>query len=102
VEFIGFTRPFAVGLYINGSFITTKRAPKDVDVAVVLPESFDTNSMDAHFLERRQKKGKKEGDLDIFYYVRGTHNDRLQKLLNTWSYDRDGNQKGIIYVEVRS
>ena len=77
------------GLYINGSYITSKLAPNDVDIAIILPPGFD--------VARVQRIARRFADLDVFPCYADT--PRLASLVSRWSQDRDDNQKGLIYIE---
>lgn len=96
-EFYDFIQEFAVGIYINGSYVTSKLAPNDVDLLVILPSDFDFASPGSRQLVRfMQRKA-----LHIFAYVQGRHAQEIQDLISWFTEDRQGNPKGIIYVEVR-
>lgn len=101
IEFFDFIKGFALGMYVNGSYITTKLAPGDVDVMVILPEDFDFDSHEAKRLSRFQRN-KKSAHLDLFVYVKGRHQAQIESLLEGWmkDIDRDDMPKGILYVEI--
>lgn len=63
IELYEFVRKFAIGFYINGSYITKKLAPSDVDVMIILPPDFDFESKEGRRL-LRMRKNKKTNRLD--------------------------------------
>jgi hypothetical protein len=98
-NFYEFVSEFAIGLYINGSYITNKVAPNDVDIMVILPDDFDDNENFA-FRINNTRRFKKE-HLDILPAKINLDKDRIYNRLRDWGQDLDGNPKGIIYVEIR-
>ena len=90
---------FAMGFYINGSYITSKIAPSDIDIALVLPDDIGYDSDYVRQLNRLEKERK---DLHVFPYRVNGDSARLHNMVEFWCRDRDGNPKGIIYVEIKS
>lgn len=99
--FFEFVSDFAVGIYIDGSYITTKLVPSDVDIAVILTDDFDYQSNFGWRL-LAYKRNKHKHHLDIFPFKLEEQRDFLAKWLDDWCIDGDGNRRGIIYVEIRS
>lgn len=101
LEFYDFVRDFALALYIDGSYVTEKLAPSDVDVMVILPEDFNFESFEARELIRL-RKAKKSNFLDIFPRAKGRHDLEIANMLNGWTTDiyNDNVEKGIILVEI--
>ncbi len=86
--------PFILGLYINGSYITMKPAPNDVDVAIVLPSKPPIYIAAIKQLETIKLRYK---DIHVFWYLEGSTG--LRNMISYWRTDRDGYPKGIIFVE---
>jgi hypothetical protein len=95
-------KDFAHGIYIDGSYVTSKLAPNDVDVIVVLPKEFDFNS------DNGIRFGTlifNEPRLHVFYYRKGLEENKISKLLidfQTVAYSNPPIQKGIIYLECKN
>jgi len=98
--FYNFISGFAFRIYIDGSYITSKQSPGDVDIALVLPQDFSPLSPDGRRLHLMLQDKKRSG-LHIFPYPAQTGLVRLQHLVDEWRVDRNGNAKGIILVEVK-
>lgn len=94
-QFLAFADTFAATIYVDGSFITQKLSPNDVDLIVVLPASFDFATEIARRLERYQRKGS---SLHIFVYRRGRDETQLADLLEYFQLDRGGHLKGVVQV----
>jgi hypothetical protein len=101
IDLYDFVRDFAIGLYINGSYITTKFKPSDVDVMIILPEDFEFDSYEGRQL-LRMRRLKKANHLDIWPYAIGRHKEEIQNILRGWTTDIYNNnaEKGIIYLEL--
>lgn len=100
IEFHEFVKEFAVGMYIDGSYITSKFSPGDVDILLLLPSDFDIKSLQAKRLTW-WKTNKKTRFIDLFYYLEGKHEVRIRGLLDGWTTDLEtGKPKGIVYVEL--
>jgi hypothetical protein len=98
--FFGFIQDFAVGIYIDGSYTTSKLAPNDIDLIVILPSDFVFDSPAGQRLGRIIAQ-RKTLCLHIFTYVQGRQDQEIQKLIDLFTEDRDGNPKGLIHVEIR-
>lgn len=99
MEFIEFLRPFAIAIYIDGSYITSKLEPGDVDLAVILPPKFNYNSTEGEKL-LEYAKSKDYSHLEIRRHVQGKQSQKLTKRVDDWTTDRDKNPKGILYLEL--
>lgn len=99
IDFFEFVSDFALGIYINGSYITTKLAPNDVDLLVLLPDDFEFESPEGRLLLRMQGD-KKRNHLDIWPRGQMRHRTQIESILRDWTTDREDNVKGIIFVEV--
>lgn len=83
-------------MYVNGSFVTSKKTPGDIDVA------FDISEVDYLpakakypdlFSDEGQSELKKTHGLDAFTF--GSYNDDI---LYVFGKDRKGNKKGIVKI----
>ena len=101
VEFIEFLRPFAIAIYIDGSYITEKLEPGDVDLAVILPPTFNYNSAEGEKL-LKYAGSKDYSHLEIRRYVQGKESHKLINRVDDWMTDRDNHSKGILYLELNS
>lgn len=82
-------------LYIDGSYVTSKPAPNDVDVTIVFSDDYD---LDAEAW-RIESSNKSKGKIDLHLFK---ENDiGLERHLNAWKTYRDKNvPKGIIVLEL--
>jgi hypothetical protein len=98
-DFYNSIKVHAVKIYIDGSYVTSKLSPRDVDLLVVLPRNFDFHSLAAHHLYNFQFHYQKY-KLHIFPFVLGNreHKEWLKEKLELFTQDRQGRQKGIICV----
>ncbi len=82
------------GLYFNGSFVTGKEHPGDIDAIIVLPEGFDTASDHA----KRIRALHREHTLDI-ERVSDSDAEELNYLLTEFfGHDRNGHPRGLLEV----
>ena len=93
-EFLQFIKSYAIEIYIDGSFITSKLSPNDVDVFVVLSASFYQNGQAmlrlADFLSL-----SKSNHLHIQHFSKG-HKD-IHGMMNWFTHTRPPfeQEKGI-------
>jgi hypothetical protein len=92
--FIELATPYIQALYIDGSYITSKLSPGDVDLAIVVKDDISKEGMDQLILFSNMFKG----DLHIFPYKKGMQ--QLINMITFWTKDRDQNSKGIILMEL--
>ncbi len=84
----------AVALYINGSFVSEKPFPGDVDAVIVLPRDFDTAGAGAAQLRALHRTH----GFDI-ERVREGDNETLDYLLHDFfGHDRNNRPRGLIEV----
>jgi hypothetical protein len=100
IRFIEFIEPFAINVFIDGGYITSKQSPKDVDLLVVLPDNFDKDSSEARRL-RGFQANKKQYRLHIFPFRQTLQADKIGRRLDWFTQDRDSINKGIINIEMR-
>lgn len=103
-EFHRFIQEFAAQIYIDGSYVTAKIEPDDVDLIVVLPAEYDIVSANPTNLKLARYCSKQAGDmLHVFAYVKGRpdHDMELRHMLGNFTREYpSGRRKGIVCVEV--
>ncbi|MGA2505511.1 MAG: hypothetical protein ABSG01_15625 [Anaerolineales bacterium] len=99
-EFYNFIKYYSIGIYIDGSYTTTKMAPSDIDLIVLLPLEFKKNVLASERL-RGFAWGYKTNHLHIFRFFQGEEEAMFQYRLNWFSHTRPPKQreKGIVYLE---
>jgi hypothetical protein len=101
-EFFNFIKYYALEIYIDGSYTTNKLAPRDIDLIVILPPEFKTNT-DAY--QKLLVFGASHDviNLHIFQFIRGEEDSAFQDRLNWFTHTRPPNvrEKGIIFLEIR-
>jgi hypothetical protein len=101
-DFFDFVKQFAIDVYIDGSYVTSKLAPGDVDLVVVLAEDFQYHSMAGIILENMialNDDPKKE--LHIFR-CKERSDPKLVQWISLFCTDKHTKRKkGIIRVRVR-
>lgn len=84
----------AVALYVNGSFVSDKPFPGDIDAVIVLPSDFDTRSAEAAQLRALHRTH----GFDIERVREGDH-ETLDYLLHVFfGHDRNNRPRGLIEV----
>jgi hypothetical protein len=89
-------------VWIDGSFVTDKNEPADIDGCWEYHESVDVNRLDEVFLDLnppRTSMRKKYG-VDFLISTVSLLDGRGNTVLEFFQQDRDGNQKGILLVEI--
>ena len=84
----------AIALYLNGSFVTDKENPKDIDGIIVLPDGFDTTGK---FAERLRQLHRDYG-LDIERVAAHDTEERNYLLNDFFGTDREGKPRGLVEV----
>jgi hypothetical protein len=86
---------------IFGSYVTSKLAPNDVDIFLVMAEAFDVNdwgeetrAVFAH-AQARNRFGA-----SVFWVTRSTSMTNIESLLTAWQTTRDQTRRGIVEVIV--
>jgi len=84
----------ALALYINGSFVSDKPHPGDIDAVVVLPKNFDTNGDEANRIRALHQAHA----FDIERVRDGDH-ESLDYLLHVFfGHDRNNRPRGLVEV----
>lgn len=104
--FYNFARHHANEIYIDGSYTTSKLAPKDVDILIIFPKEF-MNDIGAWlaFLNYRNNFAKYK--LHMYGYFDGENDEDREEIFQTFTHTRrDENnishEKGIIKLEIKT
>ena len=98
-EFLQFIQYHAIEIYVDGSFITSKLSPSDVDLLIVLPSSFYQN-VQAMFRLSHFTTLSRSYRLHIFAYPEG--HEEISRKMDWFTHTRPPRrEKGIIKVKVR-
>ena len=81
-------------LYLNGSFVTDKQSPGDIDAVIVLPDDFDPKSPEA----ARIRHLHRAFGLDIERVRVGDAEELDHLLVAFFGTDRDGQRRGLVEV----
>jgi len=100
-DFYNFAKYYAIEIYIDGSYITEKVSPSDVDLLIILPADFPRN-IPAYFRLMEFVSNNKGNKLHVFPYLIGAQDDEIDRLREWFSHDRNRNQKGIIKLETKN
>lgn len=84
----------AIGLYLNGSFVTDKLGPRDIDAVIVLSRDFDLNGPYA----ARLRVLHRDYGLDIERVAADDLEERDYLLNEFFGTDRDGVPRGLVEV----
>jgi hypothetical protein len=86
---------------IFGSYVTTKPAPNDVDIFLVMAEAFDVNNWEE---ETRavfaHAQAQSRFGASVFWVTRSTSRINIESLLTAWQTTRDQTRHGIVEVIV--
>ena len=84
----------AIALYLNGSFVTDKQNPRDIDGVIVLPDAFDTTGELAEGLRQLHR----DYGLDIERVAAHDIEERDYLLKDFLGTDREGKPRGLVEV----
>lgn len=89
-------------VWIDGSFVTDKNAPADIDGCWEYQQSVDVNKLDRVFLDFNAPRTsmKKKYGVDFLISTVSLLDGQGKTVLEFFQQDRDGNQKGILLVEI--
>ncbi len=94
-------RAGALRLYLNGSFVTSKKEPVDWDAVLVVPVGFNSASEDGSALADRESiKAEHGGDLFVLYEDDAQAIDHL--VSEVFSHDRQMRPKGILLIQLKA
>lgn len=90
---------FAIGMYVNGSFVTDSLGPSDVDIILLLPPGFSASSSAGRTLHAVQQRAAR-WEWDLFPVEENSFWHHYW--LDFFTHDRQGNEKGIVYMEFKN
>jgi hypothetical protein len=84
---------------VFGSFVTSKPAPNDVDIFLLMEDSFDVNQLTgAATVVFRQSTAQNWLGASIFWLRRFAALGGEQAAIEDWQFKRDGERRGIVEV----
>jgi len=83
-----------IALYLNGSFVTDKQNPRDIDGVIVLPDAFDTTGE----LAQKLRQLHRDYGLDIERVAAHDTEERDYLLKDFFGTDREGKPRGLVEV----
>lgn len=94
VQFVEVVRRLALGtsVVIDGSYVTAKAAPEDIDLALL-----STGASETITLQRLQQEGVNLALLDVF--VETTLSD-FERWVSFFSADRTGQSRGVVLLTI--
>ncbi len=90
-------------VWVDGSFVTKKEEPSDIDICILLEENEVDNMMDFEKIQLKKLSQEREEIklrkmCDIYFCVNDFRNRK--KWLGTFGFDRNDNPKGIARIMV--
>lgn len=84
---------------VFGSFVTSKREPNDVDIFMLMEDSFDVSQVTgAATVVFRQSTAQNWLGASIFWLRRFAAIGGEQAAIEDWQFKRDGTRRGIVEV----
>ena len=87
-------------LYLDGSFVTDKKAPGDWDAVLVLPAGARISSKEAQVLADREALKKRHGG-DLFTVMQEDEEIIVHYVEGVFAHDREGRPKGLLIVDLK-
>jgi hypothetical protein len=88
---------------VFGSFVSTKLEPNDVDVFLLMEDSFDVKSLTGETrLVFDHSSAQSRFEASIFWLRRMSTLGGEDVAIDQWGIKRDGNRRGIIEIVARS
>lgn len=88
-------------LYIDGSFITNKEEPNDIDGCWVWHPRVDSNLLDDVFKDRKHPREKMKAKYGVDFLVHGYDLGNDGQPIEGWfQIDEDENEKGILLLNL--
>jgi hypothetical protein len=99
-EFYNFIKYYSIGIYVDGSYTTSKMAPRDIDLIVHLPSEFKQN-VPAFERYLGFRLNYEINHLHIFGHFQGEEEELFQSKLDWFTHTRlpENREKGIVYLE---
>ena len=86
---------------IFGSYVTTKSAPNDIDIFLVMAETFDVNDWGEETrVVFAHAQAQSRFGASVFWVTRSTSRPNIESLLTAWQTTRDQTRRGIVEVIV--
>jgi hypothetical protein len=86
-------------VWVNGSFITNKEKPNDIDGCWEYSQSMDVDKLDPVFLDMYPPREAMKKKYGVDFLISGAHlSDGGKTVEMFFQEDRDGNEKGILVV----
>jgi len=85
---------------VFGSFITGKENPNDVDVFMLMEDSFDMSQLtgEVHLLFSNHATAQARFGASVFWLRRLAALNGEEKVLEDWQIKRDGGKRGIVEI----
>lgn len=85
---------------IFGSFITAKKEPNDVDIFLLMEDTFDLSKLigEAHLLFSSHAVAQARFGASVFWIRRLAALDGEEKAMEDWQAKRDGGRRGIVEI----
>jgi hypothetical protein len=80
-------------LILDGSFVTDKEEPNDIDAILVVPDNLDTTTREVHIL----LESKIRFNIHLFS-VRESDEEFFQQWIEFFGHDRNGDPRGLVEV----
>lgn len=80
-------------LILDGSFVTDKEEPNDIDAVLVTPDNLDTTTREVRIL----LESKIRFNIHLFP-VRESDEESFQQWVEFFGHDRDGEPRGLVEV----
>jgi predicted nucleotidyltransferase len=88
-----------VGLYVFGSYVTSKTHPGDLDLLLVVQSGFQTEDLDEILkLPFDHEQARRIYECDVFWIGIAPDSPTLALLLDTYQRDRNRSQRGIVEI----
>jgi len=88
-------------LYLFGSFVTVKPAPRDLDCLAVMATGFTTATLSSPVLEAFQHDlCRLYYHMDVFWVTEAVGEEHINAMLQVFSRDRDGLSQPIVQVQL--
>lgn len=88
-------------LYLFGSFVTTKPAPRDLDCLIVMATGFTTVTLLSPLLEVFQNDMcRLYYQADVFWVTEAIGKEHIDAMLQVFSRDRDGISQPVVEVRL--
>jgi hypothetical protein len=94
------TAGIAIEMIINGSFVTDKPEPNDIDLLIVLPENYIHTATLPHFRYNAISKRKLRRQYRFDVFVVGKNSTEYHERLRFFQGTREEKEKGILRLVI--